>query len=285
MIILRDTFPIIDASTEHVTLLNTLWIGRAQTPLTLPMADYLFIVFPLGAGQLMINRKRLTPEHYLYLNQPTETPYTLRQLSGDDQSETMVLCVASGFVADMADFLGIPAQFSELLHMIPLPQGDLMSDLLQSLSQTTHLADADDLFLDVVGQVLNLLRLRHQAVLSLSQHKRVTITELAPRLLQARQFIDTHYLQAIKTEDVAQQVALSEYHFARLFKSAFDMTVHQYVMRLRFGEARRLLEFSDIRVTDIALEVGYQSLSAFIHAFRKDCGVSPSAYRAKLKTV
>jgi len=179
----------------------------------------------------------------------------------------------------MADFLHIPATFGDVLHGIPLSQGDAISQLAQTLATAIHDYDtAEELFFEVVGQMLQLLRLRHQTLTSLARHKRDTTTDLTSRLLEARQFIESHYLKAIQTVDVANHVALSEYHFARLFKTAFEVTVHQYVMRLRMDEARRLLESTDVSVTEIALAVGYNSLSAFIRAFGRTCGMTPSAY-------
>lgn len=98
--------------------------------------------------------------------------------------------------------------------------------------------------------------------------------------MQARQFIEARYLEPIKTKDIADHIALSEYHFARLFKTAFTMTVHQFVIRLRLNESRHLLEQTEHHITDVALMVGYNSLSAYINAFRRQFSVSPSIYRA-----
>ena len=184
----------------------------------------------------------------------------------------------------MADFLSIPADLSDLLHAVPMSQGDMVSRLLGMLAEACRLdEDTDELFMDVIGQVLRLLRLRHQTLTSLSQHKQDTTADLLPRLMHARQFIEANYLEPIKTEDVADYVALSEFHFARLFKAAFEVTVHQFVLRLRLNEARHMLEASQQTVTDVSLEVGYSSLSAFIRAFRLQFGMTPSDYRARFK--
>lgn len=268
---------------ETITPLNAWWVGYPQKPLIFPTIGHLFIICPLDGAVISVANRRISSEQYLYLNPRPNPPYTVTNLSSDAPSaRVLILCVSPGFVGQMAEFLGIPAEFSELLHAIPLLTGDTMSDLLQKLADTDDMDIADDLFLDAVGQMLQLLRSRHAAVESLSKHKKSTRTDLVPRLLQARQFIEATYLDNPKTADVANHVALSEYHFARLFKSAFDMTVNQYMLQLRLDEARRLLEFSDRRVTDIALDVGYNSLSAFITAFGKYCGMSPSAYQAKM---
>lgn len=136
--------------------------------------------------------------------------------------------------------------------------------------------------MEVVGEVMRLMRLRHQALLRLAQHKDSTTADLLSRLLQARQFIEASYTERFKTRDVADYVALSEFHFARLFKTAFDITVRQYVIRLRLDKARHLLEQPQSTVTGVALEAGYGSLSSFIHAFTERFGASPAQYRARI---
>ncbi len=138
----------------------------------------------------------------------------------------LLLFLSPGFIAEMADFLSIPASLGRLLHALPLLQGDAISPLLQLLAADhtqRNRQEIEELFLEVVGQVLHLIRLRHQTLLSLGSHKQNTVTDLLPRLLQARQFIEARCLEPIKTKDVATHVALSEYHFARLFKTAFDV--------------------------------------------------------------
>jgi len=252
----------------------------------LPGLDYVFFVHPLGDTVLSCAGTTVDSDHYLLLTRPArEAPFTIQNLHpGAEGSRLLVLLLSPGFVQEMAGFLNIPADLRDLFHGVPLAQGDAISNVLTMLTDTLHDTDqTEELFLEVVGQVLRLLRLRHQALLSLSSHKRNTVDDLLPRLLEARQFIEARYLQPIKTRDVAEHVALSEYHFARLFKTAFEVTVHQFVLRLRLNEARYLLEGSDLSVTEIALEVGYNSLSAFINAFRKYFAMPPSDYRTQLQ--
>lgn len=280
MIILRSRMlPSLQVD-DPVCALNAVWVGSMTETMTLPNLGHLFLLFPLEQTRLSVDGVVINHDQYLWITQPSLTPIKLHCLSLDVfNPELLVLMLSSGFIAEMADFLDIPADFNTLLHRIPLAQGDMISSLLQELAEAIHQTEAtQDLFFEVVGQILQLLRIRHQALQSLAHHKRNTISDLLPRLLEARQFIESHHLNPIKTHDVANHVALSEYHFARLFKTAFETTVHQYVMRLRLDEARRLLESSDASVTNIALDVGYNSLSAFNHAFRRTCGITPSAY-------
>lgn len=290
MIVLRSDPPPAYATDALVSPLNALWTGALDERVILPQIGHMFLVCPLEDTVVSCAGIHLESDHYLLLTRPPSEGLVVVEPVGPDQAQTRVLLLllSPDFIADMADFLNIPAQYSNLLHAVPLLQGDAISRLLQLLAATVHDSQneeqLEELFMEVVGQVLRLLRLRYEALLRLARHKTTTVDDLLPRLLRARQFIEARYLEPIKTQDVAGHVTLSEYHFARLFRSAFDVTVHQYVLRLRLDEARHLLELSETRITDIALTVGYTSLSAFINAFRRRFGVSPSQYRSRFKT-
>lgn len=289
MLILKSDALAARATDAPVSPLNAVWISRLRDRVSLPMLGHLYLVFPLAETTLSCADTRLRGDQYLWLTRPPSGgPFVIQPLQPDHgEPHLMVLLLSPDFIADMAGFLGIPPALGQLLHAIPLPQGDAVSRTLGLLSTTARSGrahhEAEELFLEVVGHTLRLLRLRHEALLGLSGHRRTTVADLLPRLLQARQFLEARHLEPIQTRHVAGHVAMSEYHFARLFKTAFAITVHQYVMRLRLAEARRLLEASEASVTEVALSIGYASLSAFIHAFRRHFGVTPTGYRSRLR--
>lgn len=286
MIVLTAPLPAIDAADAPVSPLNAIWYSVPPQRMMLPQLGHLFIVCPLGKTVAACSGTLVDSEHYLLLAPSADNkPYTLDNLRPDDsESRLLLLLLSPAFIAEIAEFLSIPFDMTHLLHAVPLPQGDAISHLLRLMTSAFHdFEQTEELFMEVVGQILSLLRLRHQTLLNLAHHKATTVNDLIPCLLQARQFIEAHYLEDLQTQAIAQRVALSEYHFARLFKTAFDITVHQYVLRLRLNRARHLLELSPTSITDIALTVGYSSLSAFIHAFRRYCGITPSEYRSRFE--
>lgn len=287
MLVILQAEPIPFISTDApIAALNSLWLGHPPPTMTLPHIGHVFLICPLNEMLLSCSGQLIHPNQYMMVIDAAENdPIVLKRLdSQSDDGKLLILLLSSGFVEQMADFLSIPTDFNMLLNEMPLLQGDFLSKLLQQF--TTVMDDrevVEEIFMDVVGQILQLLRLRYEALLALASHKDNTITDLLPRLLQARQFIAASYLDAIKTSDVANHILLSEYHFARLFKTAFDTTVHQTVMQLRLDEARRLLESSQESITDISLTVGYNSMSAFINAFRRQFKMTPSYYRNRFQ--
>lgn len=99
------------------------------------------------------------------------------------------------------------------------------------------------------------------------------------RLRTARAYLDSHYASAITIQYVSREVALSPYHFIRLFGRAYKQTPHQYLIQRRINRAKELLRSSDLSITDICFEVGFESLGSFSTLFRKTTGLSPSEYR------
>ena len=100
-------------------------------------------------------------------------------------------------------------------------------------------------------------------------------------LWRAREFIDAHYTQSLDLDDLARTAHFSRYHFLRVFRRAFHATPHEYLTRKRVERARELLAESELTVTEICFEVGFESLGSFSSLFHKIVGWSPSIYRAR----
>jgi len=105
---------------------------------------------------------------------------------------------------------------------------------------------------------------------------------LAPAVLRRIvAYIDAQLDQPLTLAQLAAEAALSEYHFARMFRSSVGEAPHQYVMRRRMETAQQLLKFSTLPVTEIALRCGFHSSSHFSNRFRQQHGVAPSVWRQR----
>lgn len=76
---------------------------------------------------------------------------------------------------------------------------------------------------------------------------------------------------------------VSEAHFARSFKEAFGVPPHRYLLTRRIERAAALLRDTDLSITEIAFQTGWESLGTFSRTFRDITGVSPSELRAREK--
>jgi AraC-like DNA-binding protein len=102
-------------------------------------------------------------------------------------------------------------------------------------------------------------------------------------ILKARHFIHEHYTDVVSLSGAAQAANISAGHLSEKFKQITGIKFVEYVGRLRVEQACRRLGASDDRVSEIAFEVGFQSLSQFNRAFKKFSGKSPSDYRLALR--
>jgi AraC-like DNA-binding protein len=100
------------------------------------------------------------------------------------------------------------------------------------------------------------------------------------RIWKARNFIHAHSSEELSLGRVAEAANTSRNYFSEKFKEATGVTFVRYVARARFEKAATLLAQADLRVSEIAFAVGFQSLSQFNRTFKKFAGKSPTAYRA-----
>ena len=84
-------------------------------------------------------------------------------------------------------------------------------------------------------------------------------------------------------EDIAASVCMDRTAFSRAFKRNTGMTVHAFVQAYRVSKAVARLEVSDCSITEIAFDVGFNSLGTFERAFKKVAGTTPTRHRSELR--
>ena len=137
---------------------------------------------------------------------------------------------------------------------------------------------AGELYVDSLANALIVNVLRNYSVTK----PKIAIYErgLSDRyLFQAIEYIDNNLSQSIKLEDLATHVGISKFHFSRLFKKSMGLSPHQYVMQQRIELAKQLLLTSNMSISDVALECGFNSHAHMGKYFRQIVGITPKAYR------
>lgn len=92
-------------------------------------------------------------------------------------------------------------------------------------------------------------------------------------------FVQKNYTDELKLSDIANELNLSEKYLSRYFKQNFRINLTQYICHLRTKKAKKLLESTDIPITEVAFQSGFQNISYFIRTFHKIVGKSPLQYR------
>ena len=103
-----------------------------------------------------------------------------------------------------------------------------------------------------------------------------------PVISKARAYIHDHQTEEISLSQVAKAVNMSSYYFCKMFKKVTGINFTDYVARVRIEKSKNLLLNPNLRISEIAFEVGFQSLTHFNRVFKKILGQSPTDYRAQL---
>jgi AraC-like DNA-binding protein/ligand-binding sensor protein len=105
-----------------------------------------------------------------------------------------------------------------------------------------------------------------------------------PLVLRAREYIDKHKTEELSLADVAKAAGASVFHFCKVFHKATGIKFTDYVARVRVEDARTRLLNPNLRISEIAYDVGFQSLTQFNRTFKRVFGQSPSEFRARLSS-
>lgn len=104
----------------------------------------------------------------------------------------------------------------------------------------------------------------------------------SPAMTRAQIFIADHSAEELSLTTVARVVNMSATYFSEKFKEATSINFVEFVARTRIEKTCILLQNPNLRISEIAFDVGFQSLSQFNRTFRQVVGESPRAHRAKL---
>ena len=104
----------------------------------------------------------------------------------------------------------------------------------------------------------------------------------SPIVRRAKDYIADHKSDPIKLEQIARAINVSPFHFCRRFKLETGLTFVEYLSCVRIEQAKLLLHKNNLRVSEIAYQVGFQSLTHFNRTFRKLVGSSPTEYRSQV---
>jgi len=107
--------------------------------------------------------------------------------------------------------------------------------------------------------------------------------DLLRRLLRAKDRMDAASHEEWPVARLARVSRVSAAHFARSFKDAFGLPPHRYLLTRRIERAKSLLRDTDLPITDIAFQTGWNSLGTFGRTFRDVTGESPGDLRMREK--
>lgn len=109
--------------------------------------------------------------------------------------------------------------------------------------------------------------------------QQIKIVQRIAAVENCKVYIQNHLEENLKIDDLAKQAFMSTYYFIRVFKNETGMSPHEYIVNARIRLAKMLLLESSLSISDICYKTGFSSESVFCAAFKKNVGLTPTAYR------
>jgi AraC-like DNA-binding protein len=211
-----------------------------------------------------------------------ETPQTVTCASGLSETAVPVRLGEKlvGFLQTGQVFRRKPsaAQFERLARQVEsLGPAVPAKELREAYFHTRVLSPKEH---DAVVRMLSVFA-QHLAVVSNQLVVRQEHPE-PPMVTRAKEYIEEHQSEDLSLTEVARAVNASTFYFCKVFKKATGINFTDYVSRVRIEKAKNLALNPNLRISEIAFEVGFQSLTHFNRVFKKITGMSPTAYRAQL---
>ncbi|NYB73433.1 helix-turn-helix transcriptional regulator [Sedimentibacter hydroxybenzoicus DSM 7310] len=98
---------------------------------------------------------------------------------------------------------------------------------------------------------------------------------------RAKEYIETHWMDAFDVKETAKAAGLSRTHFSRLFKKHTGMTPHDYYISFKIGRLKDKLSDSNLSISQAFAACGLDYNGYFAKVFKERTGLSPSQYRNK----
>lgn len=245
-----------------------------------------------GSELYALNHKKISVNsgEYLIGNQNTaskvliDNPNTVKGICIDVAKTVLTEVMAYKFEkpAALSDFLFEQEWMVQKYN----GQNTTLGYALQKLSDNFenlyagNAAISNELFYAVAECIVNDQSEIFQRFNRLKAAKQETNGRLFTFVYDAKNYIDQAFLEKINLESIAREAKLSEYHFLRLFKTVFNITPYQYILKKRLEYSKILLQ-QRYSVQDIALLTSFADSAAYSKAFKSAFGCTPKQFADK----
>jgi AraC family transcriptional regulator len=177
-----------------------------------------------------------------------------------------------------------PIEFAQTLR----PHDQHVSPAMRHIKEQVAAGMGDEMWLEeqfgvLAKRLLEAHRADLQAVKNVQVCKRSTRLELFRRVTLATDFIHAHYRRPLGNEDLARVATMSPFHFIRAFRAVHGITPYKFLQAKRARVATRLLEETDLPVTEIASRVGFDDRASLFRCVRMVYGSSPRTIRQRAR--
>ena len=132
---------------------------------------------------------------------------------------------------------------------------------------------------DVKGDIIGTMRLYRMTALKDTEH------EWQGKLKSVATYIQSHFIEDLPIEMLAALAGNSVSQFKRNFTKVFEMSPGRFIVNTRINHARKLLEATDMLLSDVALESGFYDQSHMTKAFKTIRKTTPGEYRRQHRSI
>lgn len=195
----------------------------------------------------------------------------------EKESEYVNLLLEPQIINQLAHDNGISTPI-ELEHRIIFPDPTILHIAQLLKSEVVNGGLAGNLYVESLRNLLAVHLLRsYGGVSEKSPPQFGTIDTL--KLKQIKDYIEENLAEELAIANLAALVPMSEFHFARTFKTLTGEPPHRYILKRRIERAKVLLKVTRFSTAEIAYQVGFSNPSHFTAQFRKLLGVTPKHFR------
>lgn len=153
-----------------------------------------------------------------------------------------------------------------------------LASLKKHLNENTGelMIEKEELFYSVAENLLISQSIINKQASQIKANKAETRKELFKRVNEAKSMMDDSTMKSLEIADLAAAVALSEFHFFRIFKQVYGITPNQYQINQRLNRAKQQVEKGSLSITEIAEINGFADIYTFSKAFKKAFLISPN---------
>ena len=99
------------------------------------------------------------------------------------------------------------------------------------------------------------------------------------RMAKAKEYIDLNFCNADCIDEVIKESSLTQRRFGELFRKAYNITPHRYIIKLKIEKAKTLLSSGKYSISSIAAICNFSDAYYFSKVFKKETGVAPSKWK------
>lgn len=161
--------------------------------------------------------------------------------------------------------------FQQFLPMVSDPQIQSLCDLMVKCSSSRLELEqfrSQAAFLELIYCIVCQLQLEPQE-------------DSKAALDRTKAYMENHYHENITIDQLARMAEISPKYYSDLFKKTYNVRAIDYLSSIRLRHAKQLILRSDRRLADVAHQVGYSDEFYFSRKFKKEVGLSPTAYLKK----